>query len=86
MIEIHDIHDEPVTVLNPDGTELVTTDSKLVFIDILLQIKQQRLEGYKINFKGEIRDITPNGKIIPYPEGLMDKGLEILRKLVLHEN
>lgn len=65
MIDINNIPDEPtVTVLNPDGSELITTNNVTTLTWIRLEIKNNRLRGYKVkNANGEIFDIRSNGKI-----------------------
>ena len=82
MIEIRDIHENPVTILNPDGTELVTTNDKVIFDDIRLQIAQQKLEGYCVKFRGESIKIGTNGSLKIWPKGLMDTDENLLIELL----
>lgn len=81
-IEIHDIQEEYVTVCNPAGKELITTNNRLVFDDIRLQIGTKHLEGYYIIHRGKKHSIESTGQIWPWPEGLFDKNFEFSSKLV----
>ena len=77
MINLNNIPVEPtVTILNPDGTELITTNNITTFTYIRLEIKKNNLKGYKVCTKdGSIYDIHPNGKIYDenyhWPNGLI---------------
>lgn len=64
-IDINNIPIEPiVTILNPDGSELITTNNPTTFQYIRLQIKRQNLKGYKIlTTSGTTIAIHPNGKL-----------------------
>lgn len=79
---VHYLKEESVTVCNPDGVELVTTNNPLVFNDIRLQIGTKHLEGYYIIHRGKKHSIEPTGQIWPWPEGLFDKNFEFSSKLV----
>ena len=76
MIDISNIPVEPtVTILNPDGSELITTNNVTAFNWVRLEIKKNRLSGYKVrDEKGRIYDIQSNGKIYNddyhWPDGL----------------
>jgi hypothetical protein len=65
MINISDIPTEPsVTIIDPEGAELITTNNITAFDWIRLEIKKQKLEGYKVRDEyGNIYDIHTNGKI-----------------------
>lgn len=65
MINISDIPTEPtITIINPDGTELISTNNITAFYWIRLEIKKQELEGYKVLDKyGNMYNIESNGKI-----------------------
>lgn len=65
MININNIPVEPmVTVLSPDGYEIIITNNVTTFTWIRLEIKKSKLKGYKVKTAdGEIFDIRPNGKI-----------------------
>jgi hypothetical protein len=65
MIDISSIPVEPtVTIFNPDGSELITTNNVTTFTWIRLEIKKNKLRGYKVKTaNGDIFDIRPNGKI-----------------------
>lgn len=53
-----------VTILNPDGSELITTNNVTTFNFIRYEIKKNNLSGYKVRDEdGNVYDIRPNGKI-----------------------
>lgn len=66
------IKDYPVKIFNPDGTLLCETDNILVFYDIRIQIKKHKLEGYYLEFNGEIINIDKEGDPEQWPNGLFD--------------
>ena len=72
MINLNNIPDEPtVTILNPDGSELVTTNNVTAFTWIRLEIKKNKLKGYKVRTDdGKLLDIRSNGKIDTWPENM----------------
>jgi hypothetical protein len=65
MIDINNIPVEPtVTVLNPDSSELITTNNITTLTYIRCEIKHNHLEGYSIRTtSGEIISVKPNGKV-----------------------
>lgn len=75
-IDIALIPTEPtVTILNPDGSELITTNNVTTFTWVRLEIKKNKLSGYKVRSEdGRVYDIHTNGKIynadLHWPEGL----------------
>lgn len=76
MIDLNNIPVEPtITILNPDGTELITTNNVTTFTWIRLEIKKNRLEGYKVKAaNGDVFDIHSDGKIYDedyhWPDGM----------------
>lgn len=76
MINTNNIPIEPiVTILNPDGSELITTNNVTAFTWVRLEIKKNNLKGYKVKTaNGDIFDIQSNGKIYDedyqWPNGL----------------
>lgn len=71
-IDINNIPVEPtITILNPDGTELITTNNPTTLQYIRLQIKQQKLEGYTIlTVSGTRIKIFSNGKLQYLTDGV----------------
>ena len=70
IIDIKNIPIEPtITIFNPDGSELITTNDANALYYIRLQIKQKHLSGYtiKTNSSYDI-PIHNNGKVEFYPE------------------
>ena len=68
-IDLNNIPVEPtVTIFNPDGSELITTNNPTALQYIRLQIKQKKLKGYKIlTHKGRVIEIKSNGKLEVWP-------------------
>lgn len=68
-IDLNNIPVEPtITILNPDGSELITTNNPTTLQYIRLQIKQQKLKGYRIRtFADRIIEIKSNGKLEVWP-------------------
>lgn len=62
-IIVRDIVDDEVTIYNPDGTILVITRNMLCVNDILIQIKEQELEGYTLERNGNVCQIRKSGRI-----------------------
>lgn len=64
-ITVRDLHEKPVTIFNPDGSILVVTDNELTILDICVQIKEKKLEGYTIQTEEyDIIPIMKNGRIV----------------------
>ena len=69
MIDLSNIPVEPtVTIFNPDGSELITTNNPTTLQYIRLQIKQQKLNGYTILTREDrVIEIKSNGKLEVWP-------------------
>ena len=69
-IDINNIPVEPtITILNPDGTELITTNNVTTFTYIRSEIRKNHLGGYKARFAdGSVYDIRKDGKILATDE------------------
>lgn len=76
MINLSNIPTEPtVTIINPDGSELITTNNITTFTWIRLEIKKNSLTGYKVRAEnGNIYVIHSDGKIYNedyhWPDGI----------------
>ena len=70
-INLDNIPSEPtVTILNPDGSELIITNNPTTFQYIRFEIKRNKLIGYKIRTVSDyVVDIKPNGKLSAWPDG-----------------
>jgi len=80
-IIVRDIQEKEMTVYNPDGSILVVTHNMLCIDDILVQIKEQSLEGYTIEQEGSGRcEITKYGRI--KGTGFGDVSCTYLKKLM----
>lgn len=68
-IDINNIPIEPtITIFNPDGSELITTNNPTILQYIRLQIKQQKLKGYTILTREDrVIEIKSNGKLEVWP-------------------
>lgn len=85
MININNIPVEPtITILNPDGSELITTNNVTTFTWVRLEIKTNKLKGYKVRTaNGDVFDIHSNGKIynelaLYWPDGLPGEVYDVL--------
>ncbi len=69
MIDLNNVPVEPtITILNPDGSELITTNNPTTLQYIRLQIKEQNLKGYKILTREDrVIEIKSNGKLEVWP-------------------
>lgn len=69
MIDLSNIPMEPtVTIYNPDGSELITTNNPTTLQYIRLQIKEQNLKGYTILTREDrVIEIKPNSKLEVWP-------------------
>lgn len=65
MINLNNIPTEStVTIINPDGSELITTNNVTTFTWIRLEIKKNKLIGYRVRAEnGHVYDVHPDGKI-----------------------
>lgn len=83
-IIVYDIQEEYVTIYNPKGEEIVTTNNPLVFDDIRLQIAEKQLEGYYFIHRNNKYPIESDGDII-WSDGLFDKQFILKAKLLNHK-
>lgn len=79
---VKDIHEEIVNIYSPKDELIATTNNPLSFYDFLAQIKEKQLEGYYLMFKGNKIPVGVNGVLKEYPNGLFDKYIEILFRLI----
>ncbi len=77
MINLSNIPVEPtITILNPDGSELITTNNITTFTWVRLEIKKNKLKGYKVRTaNGDIFNIYSNGNIDNEPDYYWSEGL-----------
>lgn len=77
MINLNNIPVEPtITILNPDGSELITTNNVTTFTYVRLEIKKNKLKGYKVRTaNGDVFDIDSNGRIYSEPDRYWPDGL-----------
>lgn len=70
-IDFDNLPVEPtVTLITPDGNDLVTTNNPIVILFARLEIKRHNWEGYKIRTaSGYTCCINTDGKIIGWPDG-----------------
>jgi len=71
-IILRDIQNPPVKIFNPDGALLCETNNDLIFNDIRIQIKDQQLSGYYLEFQGKKCGINRHGELDYWPQGLFD--------------
>lgn len=72
MIDLNNIPVEPtITILNPDGSELITTNNITTFFYIRVEIKKNALIGYKIRTDdGSLYEIDSRGRISEWPDNM----------------
>ena len=72
MIDLNNIPVEPtITILNPDGSELITTNNITTFFYIRSEIKKNSLKGYKVRTDdGNLYEIDQCGRISEWPENM----------------
>lgn len=57
---------EPVTIIGPDGNEVITTSDELLWIYIHKQlIENKQWMNYKVRYKGEIYEFEKSGRFNP---------------------
>lgn len=71
QINFNNLPVEPtVTIINPDGTDLITTNNPIALLFARLEIKHLKLKGFKIRTaSGMVIDILTNGKLNLSPNG-----------------
>lgn len=72
MIDLNNIPVEPtITILNPDGSELITTNNITTFFYIRSEIKKNSLTGYKVRTDdGNFYEIDSHGRISEWPDNM----------------
>ena len=66
-INLENIPSEPtITILNPDGSELITTNNPTILQYIRIEIKRNKLSGYKIR---TVSDYVADIKLSAWPDG-----------------
>ena len=59
-----------ITIINPNGSDLITTNNPIAVLFARLEIKHRKWEGYKIRTaNGNVCTIGIDGKIRDYPDG-----------------
>ena len=71
-INLNNIPVEPtITIINPDGSELITTNNVTTFFYIRSEIKKNALSGYKFRTDdGNVYDIDSKGRIAEWPDNI----------------
>lgn len=80
-IIIRNLQNPPVKIYNPDGTLLCETNNELIFNDIRIQIKNQRLNGYYLVFEDKKYEINSDGELMNWPKNLFSIGTDQLNYL-----
>lgn len=72
MIDLNNIPVEPtITIINPDGSELITTNNITTFFYIRSEIKKNSLKGYKVRTDdGNLHEIDRYGRISEWPDNM----------------
>jgi hypothetical protein len=83
MITINkNLKDIPVSLYDNENNLIGTIETNEEFMDIRLQIKNQKLTGYYFMFKDQKINIDQNGECENYPSGFFDIGLNLLLKFI----
>lgn len=69
-------------IFNPDGSLLIETNNLLLFSHIRVQIKENELEGYSVQYQDEIIPIDKNGRLPSWPDGFFDTWDNLLTRLL----
>ena len=83
MITINkNLKDIPVSLYDNENNLIGTIETNEEFMDIRLQIKNQKLTGYYFMFKDQKINIDQNGECENYPLGFFDTNLNLLLKFI----
>lgn len=82
MVRINKIEDVSVELYSPDNKLIGTIENILQFLDVRVQIMEQKLDNYYIKIGNEEYEIDSNGRVINYPKGLFDTMDKFLDKLL----
>ena len=72
---------EWVKMYDNEGKIICYTNSDVMYNWVRAEIKERKLEGCYLEFRGERIDIDKNGELKEYPKGLFDNHLEQLFRL-----
>jgi len=86
MIRKNNIKDKPCELYNPDGKWMWRINSELEFNDVRIQIKNQKLTGYYVYFKGQRHEIDSDGRLITRQVGLFDTASNQMRALLYRQD
>lgn len=79
MLVIRDLQETLMSIYDPDGNLICQTHNMLTVNDILIQIKENALEGYKYEDENVgLVEISKDGRIYANIETIYDKQLKIL--------
>ena len=74
---------EPQSVLyDPDGKFIGVIESNLELLGVRVQIKEQQLTGYMVQWEGYTIHIDRNGNLDIYPDGFYTDYTDLLLALV----
>ena len=74
----------PLLIVFDSKSDALAFENILQFLDVRVQIMEQKLHNYYIKIGNEEYEIDSNGRVINYPKGLfdtMDKSLDKLIRL-----
>lgn len=63
--------DFPVELFAPNGESLGVFDNEIQWLDVRLQIVQQRADGYYVMYNGQRIDMDTNGNLSDFPVGIL---------------
>jgi hypothetical protein len=74
--------DEPCYFIRPNDNKHYMVETVCSYLDMLVQIKKHKENGWKIQYKDVIVNVDSNGVLDNYPEGLFDKYMPYLAELI----
>lgn len=82
MIKIRNVKERiEVNLFDERSIYLGTLRTELQFLDVRLQIKEQKLEGYYFMWKNIKIPIESNGVILDWPDGFFDLRTKMIQEI-----
>lgn len=82
IIQIKEIKEPVCKLFNPKSELIGIITSELQLMDVRVQIKKLKLNGYFIHWENEIIMIDSDGRLDTWPEGFYDLSNNLLMELL----